>query len=86
MVAVIGTVKRVEGHLLMTMGAIEPVRWHIRTGLNYKNIIKLVRVGTFTILTYLMIGIKTIFKTLPPPKDYRIRRVRKVIHERMGCG
>jgi hypothetical protein len=70
MVAVIGSVKRVEGHLFMTLEAIEPVRWHTRTVLTYKDIIKLVRVGTFSILAYLMTGINTIFKTPPSPKDY----------------
>lgn len=70
MVAVIGSVKRVEGHLCMTLEAIEPVRWHIRTGLTYRDIIKLIRVGTLSILAYLVTGIKTIFRTPPPPKNY----------------
>jgi hypothetical protein len=54
----------------MTLESIEPVRWHIRTAMTYKDIIRLLRVGTFVIIAYLVAGIKTIFKTPPPPKNY----------------
>jgi hypothetical protein len=70
MVCQIDKVKIIDGHLMMTLQAIEPVRWHIRTVLTYKDILRLIKVGTFVILTYLVTGIKTIFSTPPPPTNY----------------
>ena len=70
MVVRIGSVKRTEGYLLMTLEAIEPVRWHIRVVFTYKDIIRLLRVGTVAIIAYLVTGFKTIFATPPPPKNY----------------
>ena len=45
-----------DGHLLMTVKAIEPVRWRIRIVLTYNDILRLLRVGTFVILTYLVVS------------------------------
>jgi hypothetical protein len=70
MVCIIGSVKPLDGHLMMTLEAIEPVRWHIRTVMTYKDILKLIRIGTFSILLYLITGVRTIFKDPPPPTDY----------------
>ena len=53
MVCIISSVKPLDGHLMMTLEAIEPVRWHIRTVMTYKDILKLIRIGTFSILLYL---------------------------------
>jgi len=46
----------IDGHLLMTVKAIEPVRWRIRIVLTYNDILRLLRVGTFVILTYLVVS------------------------------
>jgi hypothetical protein len=70
MVCQIDKLKILDGHLLMTLQAIEPVRWRIRIVLTYKDILRIVRVGTFIILTYLVAGLKTIFSTPPPPTNY----------------
>jgi hypothetical protein len=70
MVCQIDQVKIIDGHLMMSLQAIEPVRWFIRTVLTYKDILRLMKVGTFVILTYLVTGLKTIFKTPPPPTNY----------------
>ena len=70
MVAHVDSIKRLEGHLLMTMVSTEPVRWRIRIALNYKDILKIVRVGIFTILVYLITGLGSIFKEPPAPSKY----------------
>lgn len=58
----------------MILQAIELVRWRIRTVLTYKDILRLLRVGTFVILTYLVANFKTIFSTPPPPTNYELKR------------
>ena len=70
MVTRIDAVKRLDGHLLMTMVSIEPVRWRIRIALNYRDILRIVRVGVFSILLYLITGLGTIFKSPPAPSNY----------------
>jgi hypothetical protein len=70
MVAQIDSIKLLEGHLLMTMVSTEPVRWRIRIALNYRDILKIVRVGVFIILVYLITGLGSIFKEPPAPSKY----------------
>ena len=70
MVAHIDSIKRLEGHLLMTMVSTEPVRWRIRIALNYKDILRIIRVGIFNILVYLVTGLGSIFKEPPAPSKY----------------
>jgi hypothetical protein len=70
MVARIDAIKRLDGHLLMTMVSIEPVRWRIRIALNYRDILRIVRVGVFSILIYLITGLGTIFRSPPAPTNY----------------
>jgi hypothetical protein len=70
MVTRVDSIKRLDGHLLMTMVSIEPVRWRIRIALNYKDIIRIIRVGIFSIFVYLVTGLGTIFKSPSPPHDY----------------
>jgi hypothetical protein len=70
MVTRIDAIKRLDGHLLMTMVSIEPVRWRIRIALNYKDILRIIRVGILTILVYLVTDLGTIFKSPPPPSDF----------------
>jgi len=70
MVANIDSIKRLDGHLLMTMASTSPVRWRIRIALNYRDIIGIAKVGILSILIYLVTGIGTIFKEPPPPGDF----------------
>jgi len=70
MVAHIDSIKSLEGSLLMTLVSTEPVRWRIRIALNYRDILRIVRVGIFTILVYLVTGLRSIFKEPPEPSKY----------------
>ena len=70
MVAHIDSIKLLEGHLLMTMVSTEPVRWRIRIALTYKDILRIIKVGFFFILVYLITGLRSIFKELPAPSKY----------------
>lgn len=70
MVASISGVKLIEGYLCMNVESSEPVKWHIRIVMTYKDILTLIKLGIFKILLYLVTGFKTIFTTPPPPKNY----------------
>ena len=70
MVASISGLKLIEGYLCMNVESSEPVKWRIRIVMTHKDILRLVKVGTFKILLYLITGLKTIFTTPPPPKSY----------------
>ena len=70
MVASISSIKLIEGYLCMNVESSAPVKWRIRIIMTHKDILRLVKVGTFKILLYLITGFKTIFTTPPPPKNY----------------
>ncbi len=59
-----------ESHLLVTLQSYEPVQWQIRTAMTYKDILTLLKVGLPQILLYLVVGVKTLFKTPPGPAEY----------------
>ena len=44
MVARIGSIKRLEGSLLMVMESSEPVKWKIRIALTYKDILMILKI------------------------------------------
>lgn len=59
-----------HGYLLMNVMSIEPVQWHIRIVLTYRDIFKIMSVGFFTIIAYAFTGLKTIFFEPPSPEEY----------------
>ena len=70
MVTRVDAIKRLDGHLLMTMVSTEPVRWRIRIALNYRDILRIVRVGVFSVPAYLITNVGSIFRLPPALSDY----------------
>ena len=70
MVAKFKEFKILDGHLIMVMESTAPVRWHIRIALNYRDMFSMLRVGFFSILVYLVVGLGSLFRKIPPPVEY----------------
>lgn len=70
MICEVTSLKRQNGHLIMRLRATEPTVWHIRAALTYKDVVKLVRVGLWAIILYLLTGWGTLRDSSRHPGDF----------------
>jgi hypothetical protein len=70
MICEIASLRRQKGHLIVQLKATEPVVWQIRAAITYRDVVRLVKIGIFTIILYLFTGWRTLRGTPPHPGDF----------------
>ena len=70
MICEVSSLARQNDHLIMRLRSTEPTVWHIRAALTYKDIIRMLKVGLFVIVLYVLTGWRTVKDSSRHPGEF----------------